>query len=211
MWDLLFGKPKKRYYKPKKKLVNKQEKVAKKRIIVSKQSNQKIDFQSRETVAETMGTFKNNIAEKITNTTVSAANADISNTIIESKMQQKTVVNIEIYDKLVNRLKQEISTIFLSAFLAKTDNGLVIKSWFMDDSQSQILSKIYVNTDLFLFGQSHAKIKSYYILDLDEHKILFALKLDSNQFTMVLNSNETSVGYLISIVKPIIEEHIKNN
>jgi hypothetical protein len=79
----------------------------------------------------------------------------------------------------------------------------------MEDNNALFLSNIFMKTNQFLSNQSQSKIASYYILDLDDDRLLFTLKIDSNQFALVINSSETSVGYLINIIKPIIEKHIK--
>jgi len=207
MWDLLFGKPKKRYYKPKNKRIDKQGKVVNKKVPVSDKNNIWLQLKSSEIVNE-----KSDITKKETEKIiVPKNNISIKKKVIDDYSKQKAVANIKIYDNLVSELKQKIDNVFVSAFLAQTDKSLVIRSWFMKDEQSLVLSKIFINTNHYLFDKSKSKIKSYAILDLDEDKLLFILKHNSYQFTMMLNSDKVSVGYLINIIKPIIEKHIKNN
>jgi len=193
MWDLLFGKPRKRYYKPKNKRTG-------------NQNNKNID-----SLKETKSLSDRINKEKVDVKKKSELNDISINHVISDNFKQKEVVDTKIYDNLVHLLTKEIDTVFLSAFLAETNNNQVIKSWFMKDSQSLILSDIFVKTNQFMFNRGDSIIKSYYILDLDEQKALFTLKVNSKQFALVLNSERVSVGYLINVIKPIIEKYIKNN
>jgi hypothetical protein len=213
MWDLLFGKPKKRYYKPKKK-IEKSKKEAKnnkentvKKTSVSEDNTKAYDNKSNEVfVANHKNEVTINVVDenKQDKTKIEIINQTNNNQVVDNQ-------DVEEFDQMVHNLKQEMNGVFLSAFLASINQQKVLKSWFMQEEQSEILSKIFLTTNRLFAEQANSGIKSFYILHLDEHKILFTLKLNSYQFAMLLDGKEASIGYLMNIIKPIIEKNITNN
>jgi hypothetical protein len=64
MWDLLFGKPKKRYYKPKNKRVAKQNEAINKSISALEKSKKSINIKSNEIVTPKIDVWKNQLNKK---------------------------------------------------------------------------------------------------------------------------------------------------
>jgi len=198
MWDLLFGKPKKRYYKPKKKL----DKINKKPERVVKNPVEKVKISQE---------YKNLATFKPKNKAIQSELANID--IIYDKKAEKSItkltktVDILWFDILINKLKQELSNCLKSAFFAENKSSNVLKSWQMKNNQSAFLSKILYFTNQFLIKQNTPGINSYLILNLDDNMLMFVLKLDKYQFVLLLDSTKINIGYLISIIKPIIEEN----
>ena len=131
--------------------------------------------------------------------------------ILFKKEVQNVFLNQDVLENLYDKLLQMLGSGLLSADISELKTKRIVKAWHSIAEQGLDLPDFVGKIDFFLSTDKMPVINNFVMVDLDNSNLLFIVKLQSHQFTLLLDSNTTNIGYLISIIKPlIIENYIKS-
>jgi hypothetical protein len=123
---------------------------------------------------------------------------------IQKQSANKKGLNLDLIEKSFVNIKAIMGSALKAGVVLNTKNTEPIYNFRTERDQNLRFQNIAQDLNTILKDLNNTALNLYYLLDLKENKLAFVLTFETHHIGLVLEKNETKLGYLLNIIKPLM-------